>query len=126
MTSRLEVQEPSKKKILIQGSENSEKTLAWRNAGKIFGRPRNRWEDNAKTHSKGVLIMDRINLAQDTFQYTALVNSVTNLQVSQGVRENHIFIRTAARERRVNRSSMIFLGYCGNGRILVPTRGGRA
>jgi len=36
--------------------------------GNILCRPRNRLEDNAKTHSKGVLNMDRINLAQDTFQ----------------------------------------------------------
>jgi hypothetical protein len=66
--SRFDVQEASTKKRLTQENENSEKTVAWRNAGKIFGRPRNRWEDNAKTHSKGVLNMDRINLAQDTFQ----------------------------------------------------------
>ena len=68
MKSRFDVQEPSTKKRLTEENENSEKTLTWRNAGKIFIRPRNRRENNAKTHSKGLLNMDRINLAQDTRQ----------------------------------------------------------
>jgi hypothetical protein len=36
--------------------------------GKIVGRPRNKWDDNARTHSKVVLNMDWFNMAQATFQ----------------------------------------------------------
>jgi len=47
------------------------------------------------------------------------VNSITKLRVSEGVMENYIFIRTPRKERRANGSSMIFLGCCGNGSILL-------
>jgi hypothetical protein len=47
------------------------------------GRPRRRWEDNIRMDLTeiGWGGMDRIDLAQDTNQWRALVNTVMNLRV---------------------------------------------
>jgi hypothetical protein len=48
-----------------------------------LGRPRCRWMDNIKMdHLKiGLNFVDWISLAQDTYRWRALVNSVMNLRV---------------------------------------------
>ena len=48
-----------------------------------LGRPRRRWEDNIKTDLSDVVCwsMNRIELAQDTDRWRALVNAVMNLRV---------------------------------------------
>jgi hypothetical protein len=51
--------------------------------GKPKGRPRRRWVDNIKIDLReiGWGGMDWINLAQDRYQWRALVNMVMNFQV---------------------------------------------
>jgi hypothetical protein len=48
-----------------------------------LGRPRRRWVDNIKTDLKRIVWdgMDSIDLAQDKYQWRALVNTVMNLRV---------------------------------------------
>ena len=48
-----------------------------------LGRPRRRWEDNMKTDFQEVGCggMDRIELAQDSERWQALLNAVKNLRV---------------------------------------------
>jgi hypothetical protein len=47
------------------------------------GRPRHRWIDNIKMDllERGSSVVDWIVLAQDTYRWRALVNSVMNLRV---------------------------------------------
>ena len=47
-----------------------------------LGRPRHRWEDNIKIDLQevGCVIMDWIDLAQDSDRWRALVNAVMNLR----------------------------------------------
>jgi hypothetical protein len=59
--------------------------LVWKPEGrKPLGRPRRRWEDNIKMgHSgSGMGGMDRIDVAQDTDRWRAVVNSVMDLRVA--------------------------------------------
>jgi hypothetical protein len=66
------------------GDENLYNILVGKPEGKrLLGRYRRKWEDNIKTNltetrCKGV---DWIKLAQDRFQWLALVNSTTNFHV---------------------------------------------
>jgi hypothetical protein len=48
-----------------------------------LGRPRRRWMDNIKTDllEIGFNVLDWIGLAQDSYSWRALVNSVMNLRV---------------------------------------------
>jgi hypothetical protein len=48
-----------------------------------LGKPKLRWEDNIKTDLQEVGCggMDRIDLAQDTDKWRALVNAIMNLRV---------------------------------------------
>jgi hypothetical protein len=48
-----------------------------------LGRPRRRWEDNIRINLRkiGWSSMDWIYLAQDRYQWWALVNTVMNLRV---------------------------------------------
>jgi hypothetical protein len=48
-----------------------------------LGRPRRRWIDNIKIDLLGIElnVVDWIRLAQDTYRWRALVNSVMNLRV---------------------------------------------
>jgi hypothetical protein len=48
-----------------------------------LGRPRRRWIDNIKIDllEIGLNVVDWIGLAQDTYRWRALVNSVINLRV---------------------------------------------
>jgi hypothetical protein len=48
-----------------------------------LGRPRRRWIDNIKMDllEIGVSVVDWIGLAQDSYRWRALVNSVMNLRV---------------------------------------------
>jgi len=50
---------------------------------RLLGRPRHRWEDNIKVELKEVGCggIDRIELAQDTDRWLALVTAVMNLRV---------------------------------------------
>jgi hypothetical protein len=49
-----------------------------------LGRPRRTWMDNIKMDllEIGLSVVDWIGLAQDTYRWKALVNSVMNLRVS--------------------------------------------
>jgi hypothetical protein len=51
---------------------------------RTLGRPRSKWVDNIKMDLReiGWGDMDWIDLAQDSDKWKALVNTVTNLQVS--------------------------------------------
>jgi len=56
----------------------------WKPEGKRpLGRPRRRWEDNIKMDLQEVGCggMDWIELAQDRYNWRAVVNAVMNLQV---------------------------------------------
>jgi hypothetical protein len=48
-----------------------------------LGRPRRRWIDNIKIYllEIGLSVVDWIGLAQDSYRWRALVNSVMNLRV---------------------------------------------
>jgi hypothetical protein len=48
-----------------------------------LGRPRRRWIDNIKMYRLeiGLSVVDWIDLAQDRYRWSALVNSVMNLRV---------------------------------------------
>jgi hypothetical protein len=48
-----------------------------------IGRPRHGWEDNIKMDLRetGREVVDWIHVAQDMYQWCALVNSIMNLQV---------------------------------------------
>jgi hypothetical protein len=48
-----------------------------------LGRPRCRWVDNIKINLSeiGLSVVDWIGLAQDTYRWRAVVNSVMNLRV---------------------------------------------
>jgi hypothetical protein len=48
-----------------------------------LGRPRRRWEDNIKLDLQEVVFggMDWIGLAQDTYRWRAVLNTVMNLRV---------------------------------------------
>jgi hypothetical protein len=62
---------------------NACKILVGKPEGKTpLGRPRHRWVNNIKMDLKtGWGGMDCINLAQDKYQWRALVNKVMNLRV---------------------------------------------
>jgi hypothetical protein len=63
---------------------NMYRLLAGKSEGKKpLGRPRRRWMDNIKMDvlEIGLNVVDWIGLAQDTYKWRALVNSVMNLQV---------------------------------------------
>jgi hypothetical protein len=63
---------------------NVYRLLAGKPEGKRpLGRPRRRWMGNTKMDllEIGVSVVDWISLAQDRYRWTALVNSVMNLQV---------------------------------------------
>jgi hypothetical protein len=65
---------------------NAYRMLAGKPEGKrLLGRPRRRWVDNIKVDLKkiGLVSMDWFDLAQDRYQWKALVNKVMNLRVPQ-------------------------------------------
>jgi hypothetical protein len=62
---------------------NVYRLLVGKSEGKrSLGRPRHRWIDNINLLEIGVNVVDWIGLAQDRYRWTALVNSVMNLQVA--------------------------------------------
>jgi hypothetical protein len=66
------------------GEKNSYRILVGKPEGKRpLGRPRRRWEDNVRMDLReiGWGGVDWIDLAQDTDQWRALVNTVINLRV---------------------------------------------
>jgi hypothetical protein len=63
---------------------NVQRLLVGKPEGKRpLGRPRCRWIDNIKMGvlETGLSVVDWIGLAQDTYRWRALVNSVMNLRV---------------------------------------------
>jgi hypothetical protein len=66
------------------GKKNVYRLLVGKPEGKRpLGRPRHRWTDNIKMDllEIGLSVVDWIDLAQDTYRWRALVNSVMNLRV---------------------------------------------
>jgi hypothetical protein len=66
------------------GKKKAYRILVGKPEGKRpLGRPIGRWEDNIRMDLRGIGWggMDWVYLAQDTNQWRALVNTVTNLQV---------------------------------------------
>jgi hypothetical protein len=65
-------------------NRNAYRILMWKPEGKrLLGRPRRRWVDNIKMDLSEIRWNDmyRIDLAQDSDQWRALVNMVTNLWI---------------------------------------------